>query len=124
MLTIIKWLIVNKLSLNIEKTKILIFDNVKFCVKIDLGNGHSIKECISNKYLGLIVDSLLKFDLHIDHITTKIQKRIGAMYRGSSLLPIKCRKMFADGLILPPFDYLDTVYSKANKTKLHELESN
>ena len=44
------------------------------------------------------------------------------MYRGSSLLPIIYRKMFANGLILPHFDYLDTVYSKANKTKLHELD--
>ena len=30
--------------------------------------------------------------------------------------------MFANGLILPHFDYLDTIYSKANKTKLHELD--
>ena len=122
MLTIIKWLVVNKLSLNIEKTKILIFDNVKFSVKINLGNGYTIEECKSNKYLGLIVDNLLKFDLHIKHIICKIQKRIGAMYIGSSLLPIKYRKMFANGLISPHFDYLDTVYSKANKTKLHELD--
>ena len=34
MLTIIKWLAVNKQSLNTEKTKILIFDNIKFAVKI------------------------------------------------------------------------------------------
>ena len=111
MLTIIKWLTVNKLSLNIEKTNILIFDNIKFAVKINLGNGYAIEECKSIKYLGLIVDSLLKFDLHIDHVTSKIQKRIGAMYRGSSLLPIKYRKMFANGLILPHFDYLDTIYN-------------
>ena len=64
-MTIIKWLAVNKLSLNIEKTKMLIFDNIKFAVKIILGNGYSIEEC---KYLGLIIDSQLKFDLHIDHI--------------------------------------------------------
>ena len=93
MLTIIKWLAVNKLSLNAEKTKVLIFDNIKFAVKINLGNGYSIEECKSIKYLGLIVDNLLKFDLHIYHIKCKIEKRIGAMYRGSSLLPIKYRKM-------------------------------
>ena len=92
MLTIIKWLVVNKLSLNILKTKILIFDNIKCLVKIDLGNDYVIDECKFYKYLGLIIDNLLKFDLHIDHITSKIQKRIGAMYRGSSLLPIKYRK--------------------------------
>ena len=49
-------------------------------------------------------------------------RRIGAMYRGSSLLPIKYRKMFANSLILPHFDYLDTIYGRASRTKLHELD--
>ena len=41
------------------------------------------------------------------------------MYRGGSLLPVKYRKMFANALILPHFDYLDT---RASKTKLNELD--
>ena len=116
MLTIVKWLSVNKLSLNIDKTKILIFDNALFSVKINLGNNYYIKECKTYKYLWLMVDNLLKFDIHVDFIKKKIQKRIGAIYRGSSLLPIKYRKMFANSLILPHFDYLDTIYGRASKT--------
>ena len=77
---------------------------------INLGSNHRNKECKSFKYLGLIIDNLLKFDLHVDYIKKKIQKRIGAMYRGGSLLPVKYRKMFANALILPHFDYLDTIY--------------
>ena len=122
MLTIIKWLSANKLSLNVDKTKLLIFDNAKFSVKIKLNNNYAIKECKSFKYLGLMVDNNLKFDIHVDYIKKKIQKRIGAMYRGSSLLPVKYRKMFANSLILPHFDYLDTIYGRASKTKLHELD--
>ena len=122
MLTIIKWLSVNKLTLNIDKTKILVFDNAQFSVKINIGNSYYIKECKSFKYLGLMVDNLLKFDIHVEYIKKKIQKRIGAMYRGSNLLPVKYRKMFANALILPHFDYLDTIYGRATKTKLHELD--
>ena len=44
------------------------------------------------------------------------------MYRGGSLLPVKYRKMFANALILPHFDYLDTIYGRAPKTKLKELD--
>ena len=44
------------------------------------------------------------------------------MYRGGSLLPVKYRKMFANALILPHFDYLDTIYGRASKTKLNELD--
>ena len=44
------------------------------------------------------------------------------MYRESNLLPVKNRKMFANALILPHFDYLDTIYGRASKSKLHELD--
>ena len=44
------------------------------------------------------------------------------MYRGSSILPIKYRKIFANALILPHVDYLDTIYGRASKSKLHELD--
>ena len=30
--------------------------------------------------------------------------------------------MFANALVLPHFDYLDTIYGRASKTKLHELD--
>ena len=30
--------------------------------------------------------------------------------------------MFANSLVLPHFDYLDTIYGRASKTKLHELD--
>ena len=49
MLTIIKWLSANKLSLNVDKTKLLILDNAKFSVKIKLNNNYAIKECKSFK---------------------------------------------------------------------------
>ena len=91
-------------------------------MRLNLGSNHKIKECKSFKYLGFIVDNLLKFDLHVDYIKKKIQKRIGAMYGGGSLLPVKYRKMFANALILPHFDYLDTIYGRASNTKLNELD--
>ena len=64
MLTIIKWLNVNKLSLNVSKTSLLIFDNIQFLAKVNLGNDYVIEEIKSVKYLGPIVDNLLKFDLY------------------------------------------------------------
>ena len=44
------------------------------------------------------------------------------MYRCKSLLPIKYRKMFANSLVLPIFDYLDIIYNKAAKTHLLDLD--
>ena len=73
LLTIIKWLCVNKLSINTDQTKLLVFDNAPLSVRLNLGSNHRIKECKSFKYLGLIVDNLLKFDLHVDYINKKIR---------------------------------------------------
>ena len=44
------------------------------------------------------------------------------MYRGCSLLPVTYRKQFANSLILPHFDYLDTIYGQAPEIKLYELD--
>ena len=72
MLTNIKWLSVNKLSLNTYTTKILIFDKSLLSVKINIGSNYAIKEFKSFKFLGLIEDNLLIFDFHVDYIKKKI----------------------------------------------------
>ena len=69
-----------------------------------------------------MVDHKLTFSDHIDYVKKKVGKRIGAMYRSKSLLPIKYRKMFANSLILPQFDYLDIIYCKTGKLRLNELD--
>ena len=125
LITIIKWLSCNKLSFNSKKTEFMIFDNQDQSDQLSvefLDTCITINECKVTKYLGLILDSKLTFKHHVDHIKRKIMKRIGAMYRSSKLLPIKYRKMFANALMLPQFDYLDTIYCRASKTKLAELD--
>ena len=122
-ITVKKLLDVNKLSLNLgkDKTKLMVFDNSLECDKLIIDN-IVIEECKSKKYLGLIVDHELNFNKHIDYIKKKIGKRIGAMYRCKNLLPLKYRKMFANSLVLPIFDYLDIIYNKSAKTKLLDLD--
>ena len=125
LLTIIKWLSANRLSFNSDKTEFMIFDTLdqEDQIVIELDDiGISIKECKVTKYLGLMLDSKLNFKSHIDYIKKKVMKRIGAMYRSKNLLPVKYRKMFANALMLPQFDYLDTIYNRAGVTKLAELD--
>ena len=116
----------NRLSLNNDKTKILIFDSnpAQAAVLINVKKDLTLVfcECKSQKYLGLVVDSRLNFYEHIEYIKKKVAKRIGAMYRSKNLLPIKYRKTFANALMLPQFDYLDIIWSRTSKTKLNELD--
>ena len=125
LMTVMKWLDVNKLSLNIGKTLFMILDGVDTFSDLSVSYGNSvltIKEVHSLKYLGLMIDHKLSFSDHIAHVRKKVMKRIGAMYKSKNLLPVKYRKMFANALMLPQFDYLDIIYNKAGKTKLNELD--
>ena len=64
-----------------------------------------IYECKVKKYLGLTIDHKLSFADHEDNVKNKVSKRINTMYKSKSILPLKYRKMFANALVLPVFDY-------------------
>ena len=120
-----KWLEINKLSLRFDKTHFMVFDSsvVKGEFSLILNNEIvKITEKKSKRYLGLMVDNKLNFHDHIDFIKKKVAKRIGAMYRSKSLLPVKYRKMFANALVLPYFDYLCIIWYRTDQTKLTELD--
>ena len=118
----------NKLCLNASKTKFMVFDCLDHLDVIDITTDNNsmltIKEqkISIKKYLGLILDHKLQFHEHIEYIKKKIAKRIDAMYKSKNLLPLKYRKMFANSLMLPQFDYLDIIWCRAGKTKLKELD--
>ena len=124
--SIYKWLQANGLALNNSKTKFIVFDSSpdKDAILVEVTNELTLVICESKseKYLGLIVDNKLTFYDHIEYIKKKVSKRIGAMYRSKSLLPLKFRKMFANALMLPQFDYLDIIWSKTFRYRLRELD--
>ena len=78
----------------------------------------NIDEVKSQKYLGLVIDSQLSFQDHIDYVKSKIAKRIGALYRSKSLLPLNYREMFVNALMLPQIDYLYTYGVRLPNTNL------
>ena len=97
-----RWLQANKLSLNNEKTKFMILDSKPdldaILVEIRGDLTLVICECKSHKYLGLIVDSKLTFNEHIDYVKKKVSKRIGAMCRSKK---VKIVSLLNSGRCLP-----------------------
>ena len=66
-----KWLSVNKLYFNAEKTEYMVFDSHDQIDKIGIEINNisiKIKGCKKIKYLGLILDNNLSFKKHIDYI--------------------------------------------------------
>ena len=71
------WLIANRLTLNVDKSNIVLFQN-KSKLKLDISlNGEKLKQTAFVKYLGVLIDERLSWDKHIFMITKKIQQGIG-----------------------------------------------
>lgn len=72
---IYKWLCMNKLKLNVQKTKWICFfgarhlgsSNVTTCTDVKI-NGEVIKRVSSTKYLGIFIDEKLDFHDHFNYI--------------------------------------------------------
>ena len=76
------WCCSNRLSINIKKTKAMLFSNIlKPADTADFFMNNIMIEFVSStKFLGVIIDDNLKFNIHINAINKKISKNIGVMY--------------------------------------------
>ena len=83
-----QWLCANKIKINIDKTKYMIF---AYRNKISLPpikfGPETIQRAECTKFLGLYIDENLRFNNHIDHISQKISKSMGILNRVKHFLP-------------------------------------
>jgi len=79
--TIDEWLYKNKLLINIGKTKILLFENKAFNDPIFIFKNTPIEVVRSYNYLGLVIDSKVKWDAHVDFLARKISPYVFILRR-------------------------------------------
>ena len=102
-----KWLDLNKLSLNISKTKCMLFHSpnrniVEPHLKI---NGQAIEYVKEFNFLGILLDTNLKWNAHINRISKKISKAIGIIGRIKNFLPVNTLKILYFALVNSHLDY-------------------
>ena len=79
----------NKLSLNIAKTKYMVFYTSKRDViypNLKVNNG-IIERVTQFNFLGAILHSHMTWNKHINHISMKIARSIGILYRPRNVYP-------------------------------------
>ena len=122
---LIRWLMLNQLSLNISKSKFIIIGSSQRLSKLD-----SISETVNDKqidevnfftYLGVVINKQLTWQDHIEYISSKINKKIGLLKRIRASLPLEARLFFINH-ILPIFDYADIWGDRGNKTLMSHLQ--
>ena len=75
------WLTSNKLTLNISKSKFMIFSNQRKNrrdIKVKFNN-KNLEQCCTYKYLGIVIDDKLDWRAHIEYICKKVSKGCGAL---------------------------------------------
>ena len=120
-----EWLNMNKLTLNFEKTKLMVIGSEQKCNAISLSvrvGEKEVKEVNKLEYLGVTLTSNFKWSEHIEKISGKINKRLGLLKRTKHLLPRNARLLLYNSLVLPIFDYADLIWGdKENDTLMAKL---
>ena len=93
--SLLLWLHANKLSLNVKKTHYVIFKPGRKVVTPTLNiciNNTIVQQELSTTFLGVVLDSNLSWNLHIQKTKMKMSKTIGVL--------LKARRVFNSSILL------------------------
>ena len=122
---IYKWLVANRLTLNVAKSKFMIItgkkaQNRKFKFKLKI-NGVSLERCSSYKYLGLHFDENLNWKTHVEYVCKKISKMCGIISKLRHCVDIETLKTVYYALGYSYLRYGNIVWGNAVETTLKPL---
>ena len=101
------WLKLNKLSLNAQKTKLMVFHRKqKHVDEINVQyNGTKIERVESFNFLGIMLDENLTWKSHIETVGKKISKVTGILYRLKNIFPENVLFVLYNSLIVSYINY-------------------
>ena len=81
-----------------------------------------MKRCDAFKYLGVVLDNSLSFNLHIDYAKRKVSKTLGLFSRIRSALTTEASNRLHKSMILPNLESCCAVFHGCGKGIEEELE--
>ena len=104
---VFKWFDVNKLCLNVSKSKFMLFHMPqKNIPQLSFNiNGLNMEYVTEFNFLGLILDSNLNWKAHTNFISVKIARVIGLLHRLKFVFPKQILFSIYNSLILPHMSY-------------------
>jgi hypothetical protein len=114
------WFHKNRLIINISKSSLLLIStryNLEkvpsdFIVKLD-GTPLPIVTC--TKLLGVVIDSTLTWDKHIEYICNKLSPRVGMLHRLRLVIPLEYLTLVYTTMVQSVLDYCITVWGNSPK---------
>lgn len=102
------WLVANKLTINVNKSKFMVFHSPqKVNVHIpQLLLNNTMIECVSEfNFLGIVINKYLSWNSHINFISKKISRVLGIMCKLKHIIPTTAKLTIYNTLILPNINY-------------------
>jgi hypothetical protein len=100
---ILEWLSVNKLSLNIKKTKYIIFHGIRRTLPDNITplkiNGSDIKRVTDFDFLGVILNEHLTWNNHLEKISKNVSRGLGIINKLRHYFPLYVLKILYFSLI-------------------------
>lgn len=118
------WLRLNKLKLNVSKTKVMVIGHSASATAINsiLMDGEELEMVNQFKYLGVMIDHKLKFEDNVDYVCKKVAKKVGVLSRLSRNLTIGARITIYKSIIAPHFDYCSSLLFLSNESAFDRLQ--
>ena len=116
------WFLANKLSLNVDKAKYMLFhkcidqENIPLQLPLLQLNSKIIERENSLKFLGVVLDEDLTWKKHIQLIENKGSKNVGVLYKASKLINSKCLRSIYFSFIHSYINYANIVWASTNET--------
>ena len=124
------WCKCNGIKANTDKTKVMVFGSQpmlknmpSFEITID---GTPLQTVTAYKYLGITLDSQLKYDKHINKVISNVSGKLKQFRRMRGFLSEKAAILVYKNMILPIIEYGDiflSAASAANKRRLQTLQN-
>ena len=116
------WFDENKLTLNLSKTKCIIFGNRPTNTEKKLMiNGIELERVSEIKFLGVLIDNKLSWKPHINYIKAKISKSIAILNKTKYLLNKTSLYTLYCSFILPYMTYCVEIWGNTYKTNIHPI---
>ena len=118
-----KWLRVNRLSLNLKKTKYMIITNKamlhRWKVRI---RRRAIKRVDYIKFLGVMLDDKLNFDRHALYISGKVARAVGVINRVTYHLPFSQLVNLYRSIIYPHLIYCISIWGRPGSVGVGRIQ--
>ena len=117
LLNISKWLIANKLTLNMTKTEFMLIGSRQKLKTLTASpvlsiNGTLVNQVSTSQSLGVLIDANLTWGSHIEKLAKKIASGITAIKRVRQFVPPATLHLIYKALIQPHFDYCNREFTQ------------